>query len=93
MSSYTKQHKLIDELLNELEKKERKKKNLCTNDLLPRAVIWWCTSDLLVSSAGCDISSPSCFTIDKYLHRGNSIVEQIHAQQVHMQKNTEKDTV
>lgn len=27
----------------------------------------WCTSDLAGSSAGCDISSPSLLTIDRYL--------------------------
>lgn len=65
------------------------KTNLCTNDLLPRAVIWWCTSDLLVSSAGCDISRPSRFRIDKYLHGATFIIEQIHTHKVYMQ-NTEQ---
>jgi hypothetical protein len=43
--------------------------NLCTFDLALRTVSGWCISDLSGSSAGCDISSPSSLTIDKYLTR------------------------
>jgi len=43
--------------------------NLCTFDPALWTVSGWCISDLPGSSAGCDISSPSSLTIDKYLTR------------------------
>lgn len=51
------------------EDRKKYESNLCTLDLPLRTVIWWCTSDLLASSPGCDISSPSSLTIDIYLKK------------------------
>lgn len=63
--------------------------NLCTFEPLLRVVMWWCTSDLRWSRAGCEISSPSSMMIDIYLYNKQNIVTKSY--KIFIKKNNFSD--